>query len=225
MRLAQPAAFAALAFVVAGCATHEVRVDSLARPNVQPASYVLRVSSAVAEADSLRARELVGQVRSALAGRGLYEAAPNVTPDVIVEIDCGVSPAQMKPKRIPGALGSTRPLMEPNDVEVGTDEEGKPLYRKAQLVQTPAGYFEMVPTYEKYLRVTAHANTPTVEGHPAMEIWRIDATTESGTYDLRPSLPVLVAASIDHLGQDSHGQKTVHVKETDANVAATKRGL
>jgi hypothetical protein len=144
---------------------------------------------------------------------------------VIVELDCGVSPVQMRPKRIPGALSSTGPLVMPPDVQVGTDEEGRPLYRKVQVVQTLGGYYEMVPAYEKYLRVTARANTPAVEGRPAVEIWRIDATTESGTYDLRPALPMLVAASIDHLGQDSHGQKTVQVNEADARVSAAKPGL
>lgn len=214
-----------LACALAGCATHQVKVDSLARPSAQAASYVIRVSPAVAKADSLRAQHLAAQVRAALGSRGLYEAPPNTTPDVVVVIDCGVLPPEMQPKRLPSSLHGTEPIfMPPDRVQVGTDENGQPVYRRREIYRTREGYFEMVPVFEKYLRVVAQESAPRVEGRGPTEIWRVDVTIESESHDLRSALPVLVAAGIDHLGTDSRGQKTVRIKETDAAVQGVKRG-
>jgi hypothetical protein len=219
-----PGAFArwcavALAIGLTGCVTHEIRIDSLARPHANAASYIIRVRGATDEADSLRAHELANQVRSALGGRGLYEAPPNTKPDVIVELECGMAAPQMQPKRIPSALDRPEPLVMPSDrVQVGTDENGQPIYRKREIFRTRDGYFEMVPVYEKYLRVTARQNAATTDGNRSAEIWRIDVTTESESHDLRSALPVLVAASIDYLGTDTRGQKTIHVRDSDPAV-------
>ena len=79
--------------------------------------------------------------------------------------------------------------------------------------------------YEKYLRLTARQNAEGVEGRPPAEVWTIDATSEGETRDLRKTLPLLVAASIDFVGQDSKGQKTVRLQDADKDVAFVKKGM
>jgi hypothetical protein len=36
---------------------------------------------------------------------------------------------------------------------------------------------------------------------------------------------VLVAASIDYIGKDSQGQKTIRIKDTDKDIAFVKKGM
>jgi hypothetical protein len=216
-----------LASALTGCATnHQVRVDSLARPRGETASYVLKASGPLAEVDSLRAQELAAQVRAALGSRGLHEAPPNTTPDVVVELECGVNSLPQQLKRLPGPLDRLEPWVIPSDrVQVGTDENGDPVYARRAIIKTPAGYYELVPMYEKYLRVSAHENAPPTVGHPPAEVWRVDTAVEGESQDLRKALPVLVAATIEHIGNDSHGQKTVRIKETATGASEGRRGL
>jgi hypothetical protein len=215
----------ALALLLSGCATnHLVQVDSLARPRIGTASYVLKASGPLTEIDSLRAQELAGQVRTALARRGMFEAPPNITPDVVVELDCGVNSLPLKPKLIPGPLDRPGPWVTPAErVPAGTDENGKPIYVGREILRTDYGYYEMVPVYEKYLRLSAHENAAPTAGRPPAEVWRVDAAVEGESPDLRKALPILVAATIDYIGSDSHGQKTVRIKEPNAPASGAQR--
>jgi hypothetical protein len=176
--------------------------------------------------DSLRAQELAGHVRTALARRGMYEAPLNRTPDVVVELDCGVNSLPLKPKLIPGPLDRPGPWVTPSErVPAGTDENGKTIYVRREILRTDYGYYEMVPVFEKYLRLSAHENAASASGRPPAEVWRVDAAIEGESPDLRKALPVLVAATIDYIGHDSHGQKAVRIKETNAAPGAVRRGL
>ena len=82
----------------------------------------------------------------------------------------------------------------------------------------------MRTTYEKYVRLTARENVPLSNAQPAAEIWRVDVASEGESRDLRKYLPILAAASIDYIGQDSHGQKTITLKDSDADVRFVKKG-
>ena len=39
------------------------------------------------------------------------------------------------------------------------------------------------------------------------------------------ALPILAAASIDYVGKDSKGQKTIRIKDTDKDVAFIRKGM
>jgi hypothetical protein len=43
--------------------------------------------------------------------------------------------------------------------------------------------------------------------------------------DLPKYLPVLMAASIDYVGRDSQGRKTIKLKDSDADVQFVKKGM
>ena len=38
-------------------------------------------------------------------------------------------------------------------------------------------------------------------------------------------MPVLVAASIEYIGKDTQGQKTIRIKDTHSDVAFIKKGM
>jgi hypothetical protein len=82
-----------------------------------------------------------------------------------------------------------------------------------------------VVVYEKYLRLTARENKEPVEGQPPTEIWTLDITSEGESKDIRKALPILAAASIDYVGKDSKGQKTIRIKDTDKDVAFIRKGM
>ena len=64
-----------------------------------------------------------------------------------------------------------------------------------------------------------------VEGRPRQEVWTVDVTSEGESRDIRKNLPVLVAASIDYIGKDSQGQKTIRIKDSSNDIAFVKKGL
>src|ERR1051326_8674056 len=93
-----PLLLAAAVLGVAGCASYtEVKVDSLAKPNAeQVVSYEIHNKNPLVADDSLRYKEASGYVKTALSGKGLYEAPANTKPDLVVDLDYGIGPPQTK---------------------------------------------------------------------------------------------------------------------------------
>jgi hypothetical protein len=73
--------------------------------------------------------------------------------------------------------------------------------------------------------MSARENKEPVEGRPAQEVWTIDVTSEGESRDIRRNMPVLVAASIEYIGKDTQGQKTIRIKDTHSDVAFIKKGM
>lgn len=218
-----------------GCASsYEVKVDSIAKPKAEDAiSYKINNRNVQAAEDSLRHKEAVGFVRTALSGKGMYETTDVARADVVVDLDYGVGPPQMRRETISEPIYITVPgQIRTETVQVGTDKNGNPVFRTVSVQDPPrtefAGYQDRVITtvvYEKYLRMSARDTKPTQEGKPQSEIWTVDITSEGESRDLRKTLPVLAAASIDYVGKDSHGQKVIRLKDTDKDVAFVKKGM
>src|SRR5262249_15238921 len=116
--------------------------------------------------------------------------------------------------------------------QVGTDRNGRPIYQTVTVQDPPhteiVDYRDVVITtvvYEKYLRLSARDTKPPAEGQPPSQIWTVDVTSEGESHDLRKALPVLAAATIDYVGKDSHGEKIIHLKDTDKDIAFVKKGM
>ena len=217
MRAFTPLCFSLIVLFAGGCATsYRVNVDSLAKPDANAISYSLRNATSTEEDDSLRYQEAANHVRTALSGRGLYEAPPNVTPDVIVSIDYGVASLTRRET----LLKAPRATRLPPEARVASDgtliapDFPKPEYETVT-----------VTVYEKYLHLRAQENIVAKGGDVAADIWRVDVTSEGKSKDLRKHLPVLVAATIEYIGKDSRGQKTIRIKDTDADVVFVKKGM
>lgn len=221
--------------LVGGCANYtEVKVDSLAKPNAEDAiSYKIHSSNPEISEDTLRHKEAVGFVRTALSGKGMYETTDESKADLVVDLDYGVGPPQLHHETVSEPIYVTLPgEVRTERVQVGTDRNGNPIYQTVTVQDPPhtemIGYRDRVITtvvYEKHLRMSARENKPAAEGRPPSEIWTVDVTSEGESHDLRKSLPVLAAASIDYVGKDSHGQKVIRLKDSDKDIAFIKKGM
>lgn len=220
---------------LAGCAnSYEVKIDSLAKPKADPVvSYKIQNANPLVADDSLRYKEAAGFVRTALSGKGLYEAPEGTTPDLVVNLDYGLSPPEMRHETVSQPVYLTLPgQTRYQTVQVGTDKMGNPIFGTVAVTDPPhtelAGYRDEVVTtvvYEKYLHLSATENKPATEGRPPSEVWTINASSEGESHDLRKNLPVLVAASIDYIGKDTHGEKVIHLKDGSPDVAFVKKGM
>ena len=223
------------AVLLAGCNTAtEVKVDSLAKPNAEDSiSYEIKNKNPLVADDSLRYKEAADFVKTALSGKGMFEAPENVTPDLVVDLDYGVGPPQKRRVMMSEPVYITIPgQLRTETVQVGTDSKGQPIYQTVLIHEPPRteflgyrDYMVTITVYEKYLKLAARENAPVVEGKPPQDIWTIDVTSEGKSHDIRKSLPVLVAASIDYIGKDSQGQKTIRIKDSDSDIAFVKKGM
>ncbi|MEO6246594.1 MAG: hypothetical protein ABIQ12_14290 [Opitutaceae bacterium] len=233
----QRSVFAVLvsSLLLAGCATtHELKVDSLAKAGAEPAiSYEIKNKNPLVADDSLRYKEAADYVKTALSGKGMYEAPANTKPDMVVDLDYGVGPPQMKREMVSEPIYITLPgQIRTERVQVGTDSQGRPVYQTVTVQDPPrtefAGfreYYVTVVVYEKYLKLSARENKEAAEGRPPSEIWTVDVTSEGENRDIRKSLPVLVAASIDYIGTDTQGQKSIRIKDSSSDIAFVKKGM
>jgi hypothetical protein len=234
-RLARTAAPLAILLLAGGCAnSYKVKIDSLAKPNAEQAiSYQIRNKSSIVGEDSLRYKEAAGFVRTALSGKGMYEAPDGAKADLVVEVDYGVGPPQSKVETVAEPVYRVIPgRIVTQTVQVGTDRNGNPIYQTVTVQEPPTtefdGYREYqvrVTVYEKYLKLSARENKPAVEGRPPTEVWAVDITSEGESRDVRKALPILAAASIDYVGKDSLGQKTIRIKDSNSDVAFVKKGM
>lgn len=221
--------------LLSGCTTtHELKIDSIAKPRAADAiSYEIRNKNPLVADDSLRFKEAAGFVKTALSGRGMYEAPPNTKADMVVDVDYGVSPPKIKQEMVSEPVYVTVPgQVRMERIQVGTDSQGRPVYQTVTVQDPPttqfAGFREYMVTvtvYEKYLKMSARENKEATEGRPVQEIWTVDVTSEGESRDVRKHLPILVAASIDYVGKDSQGQKTIRLKDNASDIAFVKKGM
>ncbi|HWA09809.1 MAG TPA: hypothetical protein VG838_10195 [Opitutaceae bacterium] len=239
------AVFLVSAVLLGGCATiYDVKVDAISRPAdaaaaakakepvKETASYRLKNKNPSTDEDNLRYKEATNYVKTALSGRGLYEAPANVTPDIIVELDYGVEApsVRMEKTSVPvyvqtGGGVSYNPLSVPA-------ANGAVLQRTVPVYDAPhtelVGYQEvMVPVaiYEKYLHISARENREVHEGQAPAEIWSVNTSYEDESKDIRKYLPLLASASMESIGTDTGSRKTIKLKESDQDVGFVKKGL
>lgn len=222
---------------LAGCSStsYDVKLNSAAKPEAKAAiSYRIEAHGASVDTSSLRYKEAENFVKTALSGKGLYEAPKPEQADLVVDLDYGIGPpvitqqpySQPVYRSIPGVIRT-------EVVQSGTDFRGQPVFSTIT-TQEPTrneymGDRELMTTvtvYEKHLTVTAHENKPTAEGRAPRTVWGVQVTSEDESKDLRKYLPVLIAASIEYIGKDSGGEiKTIKVNEADPAIAFVKKGL
>jgi hypothetical protein len=224
-----------LAVFLAGCASsHKIKVDALTQPGAENSiSYRIKSTNPAFDPEGLRHKEAEKFVKTALSGKGLYEAPNPEAADMVVNIDYGISPPKVSQelhrepmyRMVPGRTRTER-------VIVGYTKSGSPIMETVIYQDPPTQeyvgdreYIITIVTYEKFLRLSARSNTPPSEGRPPEEVWTVDVVTEGESRDLRKALPVLAAATIEFVGKDSKGQKTIRLKDKDEAIAFVKRGL
>lgn len=237
-RLSRYGAALALAAAMAGCATdaHQVKVEAISKPASAPRvaaqSYRLKSKNPALGEENLRYKEVADYVRTALSGRGLFEAHQDDVADMVVELEFGMDSPRSKVQRVNVPVyaavgGGVRYETVPT-----TDAKGNTTMRTVAVYDPPrselVGYDDVprqVAIYQKYLRITARESRSSSEGKPPAELWSVQATTEDESKDLRKYLPLMASATVEYIGQDTGRQTSVRVRETGSDVQFIRRGI
>jgi hypothetical protein len=232
------ASVCALLLFWSGCSTssaYNVKVDAISKPPAQTAnaqSYTLKSKDPRMGEESLRYHEAADMVRTALSGKGLYEAPTEERADMIVELEFGMEAPRSKIERVSSPVyaqvgGGVRYESVPV-----VDSRGNTSFRTVAVYDPPRteviGYDDMprqVTLYEKYLKVTARENKPASEGRPPAELWSVHASTEDESKDLRKYLPIMASATADYIGSDTTNQKNVKVRADGPGVDFIRKGM
>lgn len=227
--------FATVGLFLGGCAApaYDVKVDAITKPApVNAQSFKLKSKDPRLGEESLRYREAAEFVKTALSGKGLYEAVSEDKADMIVELDYGMDAPRSKIERVSVPVyaqvgGGVRYESVPV-----TDSRGNTSQRTVAVYDPPrnelVGYDNMprqVTIYEKYLKITARENKAANEGRPPAELWSIHASAEDESKDLRKYLPIMASATVEYIGQDSTNQKLVKVRADGPAVDFIRRGM
>lgn len=229
-------AASSLAGVLAGCnsSTYKVKVDAITKPVTKSdaQSYKLKSKNPALGDENLRYKEAADFVKTALSGRGMYEAASEDKADMIVELDYGMDAPRTKMERVSVPVYAQVGGGVRYDTVPVTDNKGNTTFRTVAVYEAPrnelVGYDNVprqVTIYEKYLRITACENKVASEGRPPAELWSIQASAEDESKDLRKYLPIMVSATIDYIGEDSSNQKVVKVRANGPGVEFVRKGV
>lgn len=216
-----------------GTSTYQVKVDSISKPAAaETQSYTLKSKDPRLGPESLRYREAAEFVRTALSGKGFYEAPSEEGADMVVEMEFGMDAPRAKTQTVSTPIYAQVGGGVRYDTVPVTDANGVTTTRTVAVYQPPRSElvsYEPLPLavtiYEKYLRLTARENKPATEGQPAAELWSVQVSAEDESKDLRKYLPIMASASIEYIGKDSDSAQKVRVKADSPGVEFIKRGM
>jgi hypothetical protein len=231
----------ALAF--AGCGTSEtytVQVDAIAapaeagRPSHAAQSYHIRAQNPALDENSLRYKEVAGYVRTALSGKGMYEAPSPERADVIIDIDYGMDAPRIKYETVskPVVVDVAGNVRE--EVEYIRDPSTGNIVGQRLVTIREADRQEFMGTneavkpviiYEKHLKLSARANQEAAEGRAPPEVWSVNVSAEDNSQELRKYLPILASATADYIGTNTKESKPVKISEGDEVVTFVKKGM
>lgn len=240
------AALAAPFVFLAGCnsTTYTVQVDAIAKPTETggaapapaPQSYSIRSKNVKLDETSLRYKEVTDYVKTALSGKGMYEAPRPENADVVIDIDYGMDAPRVK----------FETMSTPIVMQTGGSYEMK---REERLIRKPDGTTEViyvdvqvyvpgrtefigvreevtpVIVYEKYLKVSARENKEATEGRAPAEVWSVNVSAEDKSQELRKYIPILASATADYIGTNTKESKPVTISENDEVVKFVKKGM
>jgi hypothetical protein len=237
-----------IAFTVlfAGCttSTYIVQVDAIAKPSEvtgdvpPPQSYQIRTTNPKMDEGSLRYKEVANYVKTALSGKGMYEAPRAEKADVVIDIDYGIDSPRVKfDTQVTPVYAETGGGVRYEQVPVFTRDPVtlKPILAgyRTEAIREPARQellrFEDVVrpviVYEKYLKISARSNKEAVEGRAPPEVWSVNVSAEDESKELRKYLPILASATADYIGTNTKQETPVKLKENDEVVTFIKKGM
>lgn len=206
--------------VLAGCettSTHQVKVEATMSPppaGQEPKSFWIKSRQADPHVESLRYHEAVGHIKTALSGRGLYEAPNEAAADMVIELDYGVAPKRTRMAVEDSRRSAARPDGAGADAATPVERRGEVLID--------------VGIFRKHLTLEARQNrTGTAAADPQAPefLWRVKVENESEEKDLRKFVPILASATIDYIAHETGGTREIVVDENGRDVAFVKRGL
>lgn len=230
MRHLTPVLLAA-GLLLAGCntPTHRVRIEaSVNAPPVgtpPPQSFWIKSRQADPRVETLRYHEAVGHIKTALSGRGLYEAPNEGMADMVIEIDYGAAPKRQRVE----VEDSRRPSHKGREAGKATQAAETAVAEAANIESSAESRGEIlidVSVFKKHLTLEARRNRASgkpVEGSELL--WRVRVENEDESKDLRKYVPILASATIDYIAVETAGETEVVVDENGKDVAFVKKGL
>lgn len=214
--------------------THRVRIE--ASVNAPPAgtpppqSFWIKSRQADPRVETLRYHEAVGHIKTALSGRGLYEAPNEGMADMVIEIDYGAAPKRERVEVEDSRRLSRKEREAEKARQAAEIAEAEPVAAKtAPLEVSPENRGEImidVSVFRKHLTLEARQNRASgkpVEGPEFL--WRVRVENEDESKDLRKYVPILASATIDYIAAETAGEREVVVDENGKDVAFVKKGL
>ena len=231
---------AALATGLAGCTSdYVVQVDAISQAsqvavNNPGKSYRIVSANPKLDDDTLHYKEVAGYVRTALSGKGMYEASDPAKAEVVVEIDYGMNQPRVKFQSVAVPVfedsGGRNVTRTENVLDRTTGLNSGPFQVTTYEppVVTVGGTENKVKpgvVYEKFLNISARSNQALTEGRAPPEVWSVNVSAEDGSKDLRKYLPILASATADYIGSNTHEEKPVTIKEDADSVSFIKKGM
>ncbi|OHE80078.1 MAG: hypothetical protein A3G75_06255 [Verrucomicrobia bacterium RIFCSPLOWO2_12_FULL_64_8] len=190
--------------MLSGCNTSfNVAVDAINHPR-KPSGTSYRFTSNRPRpgADTRIHSIALAAVRTALEGRGLFEAPPEATPDMLLDVDYGMGRPLPASGGAPGAVFASRSGM---------------------LLGGGGGGVQIVR--EIFLKLSAREYLPRRAQPRGEELWDIHVSIDAAEAALDQGLPVLASAAIDYLGENSHIQVVVVLKRNAPDIKFIREGV
>ena len=222
--------------LVSGCqSSYNFKVDAINNPEIaseELKSYTIVSSNAEISESDLEFKEAAEYVRTALSSKGYYEAPDVEHADMIIDISYGVGEPQIDFKTYSNPVYATRGGGYSTVATPVVDGKGNVTYVTTTVYHPPrvemVGIEEkIVPitTYEKFLRLTSRDNREIDESEGPVQVWSIYVKNKDESDDLRKYLPLMAAASVPHIGENTESQTEVKLKEKDDLVGFVKEGM
>ncbi len=191
--------------IFGGCTqtTYTFKVDAINNQQMLgnlPESYKLVSLVINVEDQPLIFEETSDYIKTALSGKGYYEAPDPDQAEMVVAISCGVGgPQTTSFKRVRDPIIGSSTMVEES--------------------------YYPVTTYEKHLRMESSDIRQLAEKKRATQIWRVDIRYSDENSDLKKYLPIMAAAAIPYIGEKTDGLVEIVIKENDSAVSFIKEGI
>ncbi len=197
-----------------GCGTtHTVKVDAISSPATGNAfeSYTIVASPSSESSSSDSYLQITQQVKTALSGKGWYEAGSINQADLLIELSYGVSRPQIDFK-----------IISPMELSM----TGKVSKSSSHRLVSRDG-FPVVPVtkYEKFITLTAWQNNGEYLYDENPQIWNVRVKIHDESNDLEENTAILLAAAIPYMGEDSGHIQEVKVSANNPSVKFISTGL
>jgi hypothetical protein len=218
------------ALLSTGCTrTYSVKVDAIHNPSVVGGhSYKIVPRQQGFEERDPDYEQAVALLRTALGGRGMYEAPDPDEAEVIVEVDYGVGPLRTEIETQRGVGSTVDPLlgthtrnrpyghMNPGSVILPDGRVAEPIIEEDTVRRKQV--------YDKHLSVSAREVAVDENGvrRSGKELWRVEVEVEEARDDMAETLPILVGAAADYIDANTGSRQVITVSEDSESVVFVK---
>ena len=218
----------------AGCSsTYSFKVDAISNPESEGhESFKIVSSDPNLRVGDLEFKELSDYVKTALSGKGLYEAPDAASADMVIDLSYGMGEPMVDFKshtapviaKIPGTYRRVA-------VPVKTTSGGTVMMSRQVYVPGRREIIDMeermvpVTTYEKFLRLTARDSEEEDASEGSVQVWSIYVKNKDESDDLRKYLPLMAAAAIPYVGENTDSHQEIRMKGSDSDVSFVKAGM